>query len=101
MLKSPLSISLSPSERAELLLLARSYSHPYCLVQRARIILRLADQIPLAQIARELDAQRRIIRKWGQRYVAQRLDGLLDAPRSGRPARFSPCGPHPSGQAGV
>ena len=57
---------------------------------RARTILLLATGKPLSAVAREVGRQRRIVRKWAVRFVRKRLPGLEDAPRSGRPPRFSP-----------
>ena len=99
MQKSPLSIVLSPSEQTELSVVARSHTRSFAFVQRARIILLLADGVNLSQIAIQLGVQRRIVRKWGQRFSINRLAGLQDAPRPGRPARFSPCSDHASSQA--
>lgn len=101
MQKSPLSIVMSPSERTELSVLACSCTRGFALVQRARIILLLAEQVPLRQISLQLGIQRRIVRKWGRRFANGRIQGLQDAPRPGRPARFSPGGHHASGQAGL
>ena len=88
--KSLLSIVLSPSEQTELLVTARSHTCSFACVQRARIILLLADGVNLRQVSIRLGVQRRIVRKWAQRFEKHRLDGLLDAPRTGRPARFFP-----------
>lgn len=99
MQKSSLSIVLSPSERTELLVAARSHTRRFAFVQRARLILLLADGVNLRQVSLQLGLQRRIVRKWGRRFEASRLAGLEDASRPGRPARFSPGGDHASSQA--
>ena len=51
--------------------------------------------------ARRVGLRRRIVHKWGERFVRKRLRGLDDAPRSGRPPRFSPSGRAALGQARV
>ncbi len=89
--KSPLSIVLSASEQTDLLVAARSHTRSFALVQRARIILLLAQGVNLRQVSLHLGIQRRIVRKWGQRFEKERLGGLQDAPRPGRAARFSPA----------
>ena len=46
------------------------------------------------RIAARLSMPRQIVSKWPQRFYTQRLPGLDEQPRGGRPARFSPqcCG---------
>ena len=48
----------------------------------------LAEQVGLSASA----VQRRIVRKWGERFLARRLDGLTDLLRPGRPPVFPPGG---------
>jgi hypothetical protein len=54
MQKSSLSIVLSPSERTELLVAARSHTRRFAFVQRARLILLLADGVNLRQVSLQL-----------------------------------------------
>ncbi len=42
------------------------------------------------QIAARLDTPRQIVSKWRKRFFEQRLAGLEERERRGRPARFSP-----------
>jgi transposase len=58
------------------------------LVERARIILLAHDGRSNQQIAEELDTRTARVSKWRQRFVAQRLLGLGDSARSGKPARY-------------
>jgi transposase len=60
------------------------------LVRRARMILLAADGMPLDRIARQLGADRTLVRTWVDRYRAHGLPGLHDRPRPGRPRTFSP-----------
>jgi hypothetical protein len=41
-------------------------------------------------IASRLDTPRQIVSKWRQRFYRERLAGLDEQPRGGRPPRFSP-----------
>src|SRR6187397_2830989 len=100
-LKSPLRIELTPDEQAELERRARAFGAPYRTVVRAKVILRLAAGESLGAVGRSLHMGRRHVRKWAGRFVHKRVPGLDDAPRSGRPPRFSPRGGNPSGQAGL
>src|SRR5215211_4604340 len=100
-LKSPLRIELTPDERSELERRSRAFGAPYRMVVRAKVILRLADGESLGAVGRSLHMGRRHVRKWASRFVRKRVLGLEDAPRSGRPPRFSPRGGNASGQAGL
>ena len=88
--RSPFVITLSDKERAELLRRARQYTSPYRDVIRAKIVLLASQGLANDVIAARLDTPRQIVSKWRQRFFAQRLPGLDEQPRGGRPARFSP-----------
>jgi hypothetical protein len=57
---------------------------------RAKIVLLASQGLGNDRIAAELGLPRQIASKWRQRFCIQRLPGLDDRPRGGRPARFSP-----------
>lgn len=82
-------IVLSAAERHRLKQLARSYTLPHRLVLRASIVRLAAAGRTNASIADRLNVKVDTVRKWRARFAARRLDGLADAPRSGRPPRFS------------
>jgi transposase len=83
-------IELTDEERTELERRARLQVAPHRIVARARVVLMLADGKTLTGTATQVGLQRRIVRKWGERFVRKRLRGLEDEPHTGRPARFSP-----------
>jgi transposase len=83
-------VDLSAQDRASLMALTRRTTAAVALVRRARIVLLAADGLPLDRIAREVGADRTIVRTWLDRYRADGLAGLPDRPRSGRPRTFSP-----------
>jgi transposase-like protein len=87
---SPLTIHLSPEERAELEARARRYTLAYRDVIRAKIVLMAADDVPVEEIARRLDTPREVVWKWRRRFLEEGLPGLEERPRGGRPAVFSP-----------
>lgn len=88
--RSPFVISLTAAERRELEARARTYTSPYCDVVRAKIVLLAATGLGNDQIGARLDTPRQIVSKWRQRFFQDRLAGLDEEPRGGRPARFSP-----------
>src|SRR6266478_5215347 len=81
-------IRLTRRQRRELAKLAARTSATHALVQRARMILRLASGQWPATVARALGVSDRCVRKWRARWLATRdVRGLEDADRPGRPAR--------------
>src|SRR5260221_13592195 len=85
-------VVLLPEVREQLQTLVRARSTPQALVFRCGLILRAAgaDRPSNQQIAAELDCDRHTVGQWRERFVAAGLAGLQDAPRSGRPRKFSP-----------
>lgn len=99
--KSSIRIVLSPDERATLEHWQRSTTMAAGLVRRGRLILLLADGHSHSQVARSIPVQRTVVRKWARRFLAQRLEGLSDAPGRGAKGGFSPGGRHPRGTPGL
>jgi CRP-like cAMP-binding protein len=97
--KAPLKVAVDREQRMVLDEIARTMTYPYRDVIRARTILLLADGVSQAEVARRVGLRRRIVRKWAERFVDRGLLGLNDAPRSGRPPRFSPDRGDTPGQA--
>ena len=87
---SPYSITLADAERAELEARAHRYTSPYSDVVRARIVLYAAEGLGNDEIAARLDTPRQVVSKWRKRFYDQRLAGLTDLPRGGRPPSFPP-----------
>ena len=88
--KSPFIIKLSDVERKELEQIAHQYASPYYLVIRSKAILMAAQGLENKTIGERLSLPRQIVSKWRKRFYEERLDGILDRPRSGRPSVFSP-----------
>lgn len=87
---SPIRIELSAEERAELERIARARVLPHRAVVRAKLILLLADGRSFSGAASDLGQQRRIVRKWAERFVRKRLRGLDDAARTSGPPDWTP-----------
>ena len=88
--KSPFSIVLTPDEEQELKHRAAKYTLPYCQVFRAKIVLLAAEDLPNDLIAARLDTRREVVSQWRKRFYLERLRGLEELPRPGRPRAFSP-----------
>jgi transposase len=77
-------------DRGELEQLARSRTEPIHRVQRAQIILACLEGEPQAQIATRLGIRPNTVSKWRLRFAEQGMEGLADAPRSGKPKTYGP-----------
>ena len=89
---SPFEIVLMADERVELERWARAYTDPYWRVVRAKIVLLAAEGWANVEIAARLDTSPQVVWRWRKRFCEQRLKGLEDLERSGRPRVFSPLG---------
>jgi len=88
--KSPYDIVLSEKERIELSRRANKYTLPYFMVARAKMILLAAEGLDNDEIAMRLDTPRKVVSIWRKRFFEERLSGLDERPRPGRPPVFSP-----------
>ena len=98
---SPYIITLSRDERAILERRARKYTLPYFQVLRARIVVAAAEGRSNDEIAAALSIGRDVVSLWRKRFFYERLLGLDERPRSGRPRVFPPRGRGRSQGAGV
>ena len=71
---------------------ARAEKLPFQDVQRARIVLYAAEGLADTEIAAKLETSPGLVGRWRRRFAEQRLDGLKDQPRAGRPRRFPGAG---------
>jgi transposase len=78
-------IVLEEGERAELEKLQRSPSVPSGLARRARAVLLMADNVSGAEVARMSGYTVVQVSRIRRRFAEQRLAGLRDRPRTGRP----------------
>ena len=92
---SPYNVLLRPEERRELETRAAKYTLPYFQVQRAKMILLAAEGLNNDEIAVRLDSRREVVGRWRKRFFVDRLNGLEEHARPGRPRTFPPrsrCG---------
>jgi hypothetical protein len=95
MARRPAEIVLSVEERRELERRAARYTLPHKVVQRAKLVVYAADGLSNVEIAVRLDSNPEVIGRWRSRFARDRLAGLEDRARSGRPRRFSPAAGRP------
>jgi transposase len=82
-------IALDPVIEATLSQLVRAPSTPQALAQRSRIILGAAAGESNQTIAAKLGLPAITVGKWRRAFATKGLDGLQDAPRTGRPPKHA------------
>jgi transposase len=80
---------LSDEERSTLQRWARRPKSPMSLAQRCRIVLACGDGLNNVEVAARVGVNEATVGKWRRRFVAKRLDGLVDEPRPGAPRTIS------------
>ena len=88
--KSPFRIELSLDESTELNRRATRYTLPYFEVVRAKMILMAAEGMDNDEIAARLVTRREVVSQWRQCFFRERLAGLEERARPGRPRVFPP-----------
>src|SRR5437868_4163654 len=81
---------LTTEERATIERLTRSRTAPARLVERARLVWHASQGARAPAIAARLGLDGATVRRWLRRFNAGGVAGLADAPRSGRPATYTP-----------
>jgi transposase len=81
-------LTLEVEEREALERWARRRTTAQALALRARIVLASAAGKTNTAIAREARVKKQTVGKWRARFLAKRLDGLLDEPRPGAPRKI-------------
>ncbi len=96
--KQPVQVSLSPQAKAELKKLIAKHSTPQQIALRARVVELASEGKNNAEIALLLGVHPDLPRKWRLRWQSFEplpleelsvLERLEDAPRSGKPAKYS------------
>jgi transposase len=78
-------VALSDAERARLTAWTRRATSANALATRSRIVLAAAEGLGNTAVAARVGVEVSTARRWRNRFLAQRLEGLLDEPRPGRP----------------
>jgi transposase len=82
-------LELTDEERRALIAWSRRRTTAQALAQRSRIVLRCAEGGTIGAVAAELGVSRDMVSKWRSRFARDRLEGLTDEPRAGRPRTIS------------
>jgi len=78
-------LTVTPEERETLERWARRPKTAQALAQQTRLVLTCTADRPNTTVATALRVSQPMVGKWRRRFLAKRLDGLLDAPRPGAP----------------
>jgi transposase len=78
-------LELTAEERDQLEAWTRRRTSAQALAQRSRIVLLAAEGLNNTEVAERLGVHRNMVAKWRSRFLRDRLDGLIDEPRPGRP----------------
>ena len=89
MSRKAVSIELTAAEESTLRGRGGMRHAPVSTVQRARIVLAARDGQTNEAIAQSLGMDRRSVALWRRRFADERLAGLEDRPRAGRPTTYS------------
>jgi len=88
---SPIAVEvvLSDEEREQLESWARRPKSAQALAQRSRIVLAAAEGLKNTEISERLAVDQKTVTKWRSRFARDRLCGLVDEPRPGKPRTIS------------
>lgn len=89
-----MSVRLSKGEARALEEIVRQQSGEARTYRRARMVLLAASGETISSIAQKLGTNRTRVGAWLRRFESRRLEGLVDAPRSGRPPEITPLERH-------
>jgi len=82
-------ISLNDSEKQELLVMSRASKLEHRYVQRAKIILLSSEGKSYIEIQELLQITPMVVAKWRNRFSLDRVKGLKDKYRSGKPSKYT------------
>lgn len=83
-------IEVTVTEKEQLLTMSRSLKLEKRYVERAEIILLSEKGLPMNDIVEQTRLSKPVVNKWRQRFRQYGIDGLKDAPRSGKPRTITP-----------
>ena len=81
--KTSLTIRLTPAERQTLLAWQRATTISAGRARRGRIILLVADRVPISDVATTVGISRRFVYKWVQRFLEKGVEGLANTAKRG------------------
>ena len=95
--KTALTVRLTPEERRTLEAWQRDTAIAAGRARRGRILLLMADEVPITDVAATVGISRRHVYKWVQRFLEHGVEGLTDKPSRGAhrvPRQPAPAAAH-------
>lgn len=80
-----IAVALTVEEREQLVRWSRRAKSPQALALRSRIVLACGEGLDNKSVAGRVGCSANTVGKWRARFLQDRLDGLVDEPRPGRP----------------
>ena len=90
MARKPIHYQIDEQQREELVTMQRSLKLQKRYVDRAKVIILSSEGMTIDQIIEQTRLSRRAVNKWRQRFKSSGIDGLKDAPRSGKRPVITP-----------
>jgi transposase len=84
-------IELTPEEERTLMVWANAGKTEQRMVQRAKVILLTAKGYHLPEISQRSGLSRQNCSRWRERFLRERIEGIKDDERSGRPRSIAPA----------
>jgi transposase len=82
--------TLSDDQRSELETLYRTTKLPRVRTRAQMVLLAAEQELKVPEVARIVRESESTVLRWLKRYAAEGAEGLLDAPREGRPVNVTP-----------
>lgn len=89
MILRKIKITITKEDREKLNAVLKSSKSEYRMIERARIITHLEEELDVEKVAEKLDVSSKTVRKWRKRFYLEGFDGLIERQRSGSSSKYT------------